>query len=419
MKTFYYTYPNPVDNKNAGIEVRVQSELTENELQLLQKAGLSEYAPLEAWTALGTNNQISYSTHGIFRYFGKFPSTIATHLIMQYSEEKDSIMDPMAGSGTTVLEALFSNRNCKSFDVSPLSILLQKVKTTHIDGEKLNKTLKSICDKYRPLSLDDFNWEPIGIRDINHWFLPETQDSIRGLIYLINSIENENERNFFQMALVSSIRPISRATTQQGRLFLDVVTAKEDGLDTFEKKAQKAILAVDALPVKQTTLEIELHNVCDDFGFKEINDLIIVHPPYFNSYKYSSVNSLELSWMRVNHADVRKSEIREFFKVGKAEKIDIYVSDMKNSLDNIAKTLKINGAMGLMIGDTIIKGEYIQSTKKVIDSFLESNPQIVVEKIVLRVPKYTEASWTASQRRKSDKVGITLNDFIIIFRRCC
>ena len=70
-----------------------------------------------------------------------------------------------------------------------------------------------------------------------------------------------------------------------------------------------------------------------------------------------------------------------------------------------------------MIGDTIIKGEYIQSTKMLIDKFLLRNPQIEVEKMVLRVPKYTEASWTTSQRRTSDKVGIKLNDFIVIFRR--
>ena len=51
--------------------------------------------------------------------------------------------------------------------------------------------------------------------------------------------------------------------------------------------------------------------------------------------------------------------------------------------------------------------------------FKSSNEKelIKIEKIVLRVPKYTEASWSASQRRKSDKVGIQLNDFILIFRR--
>ena len=417
METIFYDYPNPVSNNGAGIEIRPQEEMTDNEMFLLRQAGLDSYAPVEAWTALGTNNQINYATHGVFRYFGKFPSTIGTHLIMQYTQEGDMVMDPMAGSGTTLVESLLSNRNCRSYDVNPLSVLLAKVKVTKIEESKLLTQLEAIRNHYRPLPKDEFDWEPIGIRDIDHWFLPQTQDSLRGLIYLINKIEDKDVKDFFSICLASTIRPVSRATTQQGRLFLDVVTAKEDCLDTFVKRANKAISAVAGLPEKKTALTTENHNADIPFDFGETNDLIIVHPPYFNSYKYSSVNSLELAWMRINHADVRKEEVREFFKVGKAENVVHYVDDMHSTLNNIIRTLKPGGVMGLMIGDSMIKGEYLQATKQVIDAFLADNEDIKVEKVVLRVPKYTEASWTTSQRRKSDKVGITLNDFIIVFRR--
>ena len=413
----YYDYPNPVNNANAGIEIRNERELSEGELFLLKQADLTQYGPLEAWTALGTNKQISYSTHGIFRYFGKFPSTIAAHLIMQYTDENDMIMDPMAGSGTTVLEALLSNRNCRSYDVNPLSILLQKVKVTHISKELLYATLEDIEKRYISLTTEQYDWTPVGIKDIDHWFLPATQDSIRGLMFLINSISDEAVRNFFLVCLAASIRPVSRATTQQGRLFLDVETAKEDCLETFIKKAKKAIPEVASLPEPKVSLKIDCHDASAPFEFEQLNKLIIVHPPYFNSYKYSSVNSLELAWMRVNHAEVRKREVREFFKVGKAEKVSFYIDDMAATLNNVVATLDKGGVMGLMIGDTIIKGEYIKSTQQLIDRFLVANPQLSIEKVVLRVPKYTEASWSTSQRRTSNKVGISLNDFIIIFRR--
>lgn len=417
MEIHYYKYPNTVDNKNAGIEIREEQELTEKEWFLLNQAGLTEYAPLEAWTALGTNSQISYSTHGIFRYFGKFPSTIAAHLIIEYTNEGDIVMDPMAGSGTTALEAKLLNRKCKSYDVNPLSILIQKVKTTHIDEKVLDETLNSIVDNYKPLTIEEFDWQPEGVSNINHWFLPQTQDSLRGLIYLINQIEDNKVKDFFNLCLAATIRPVSRATTQQGRLFLDAATAKEDCLETFVKRAEKAIKAVDSLPKRKGSLVIEEHNAKKPFSSRVKNQLIIIHPPYFNSYRYSSVNSLELAWMRINHADVRKNEVKEFFKVGKAENIERYLQDMKETLDNIVKTLASNGVMALMIGDTIIKGEYLQTTKQLIDLFLADNPTITIEKVIIRVPKYTEASWAASQRRTGGKVGIGLNDFIIVFRR--
>lgn len=417
MKTIFYDYPNPVDNKLAGIEIRKQKELSVGERFLLKQAGIDKYAPLEAWTALGTNSQISYSTHGIFRYFGKFPSTIAAHLIREYTKENDNVMDPMGGSGTTALECLLSNRNCSSYDVNPLSILLAKVKTTKIKKDTLEKTLNLICKNYKPLKQSEYEWQPIGIRNVDHWFLPKTQNSIRGILYQINQISNKDVRDFFTICLAASIRPVSRATTQQGRLFLDVVTAKEDCLETFHKKSVKAIEAVAALPKATTRLKISKHDASESFESGPINKLIIVHPPYFNSYKYSSVNSLELSWMKIDHAIVRKEEVREFFKIGKAENVVYYVDDITKTLNNITQTLRPDGVMGLMIGDTVIKGKYIQATKMLLDRFLSENHNIKIEKIVLRVPKYTEASWSASQRRKSDKVGIQLNDFILIFRR--
>lgn len=417
MKTIFYDYPNPVDNNHAGIDIRKQKELSAGERFLLKQAGIDKYAPLEAWTAVGTNSQISYSTHGIFRYFGKFPSTIAAHLIREYTKENDTVMDPMGGSGTTALECLLSNRNCNSYDVNPLSILLARVKTTKIKKDILEKTLHRICKNYKPMKRTEYEWQPIGIRNVDHWFLPKTQNSIRGILYQINQISNKVVKNFFTICLAASIRPVSRATTQQGRLFLDVATAKEDCLETFNKKAVKAIEAVSMLPKTTIKLKIAKHDASESFKSGPINNLIIVHPPYFNSYKYSSVNSLELSWMQVAPATVRKEEVREFFKVGKAENVIYYIDDMTKTLNNIAQTLLPDGVMGLMIGDTVIKGKYIQATKMLADRFLTENPNIKIEKIVLRVPKYTEASWSASQRRKSDKVGIQLNDFILIFRR--
>ena len=114
---------------------------------------------------------------------------------------------------------------------------------------------------------------------------------------------------------------------------------------------------------------------------------------------------------------MRKGEVREFFKVGKAENVDKYVQDMKRALVNISGTLDVGGVIGMMIGDTVIKGKYIPATRMLIDAFIQEMPNFTVDKVILRVPKYTEASWSASQRRTTDKVGITLNDFIIIFRR--
>lgn len=417
MKKYTFSYNYEIDNQGTGFETKDVSKFSDEELFLLEQADLLNIAKIEAWAAVGNNIRINYSTHGLFRYFGKFPSTVASFLIQKYTNVGDKIMDPMCGSGTTAVEALLMDRECSAYDINPLSVLISKVKTTYIPKETLIKTLDYISSNYKPLSLEEFNWAPVGLRNIDHWFLPKTQDSLRGLIKLINEITDKNVKDFFTVSLASSIRIVSRATSQQGRLFLDVETALEDVLSTFQKRSLRAIDRVSEIPVDNSKIEIKKHNSFDSFPNNEKNKLVICHPPYFNNYKYSSVNSLELAWLKIDHASVRKNEVREFFKVGKPENSEKYIEDMTTIINNLYSTIETNGVLALMIGDTVIKGEYIKVTKPIINNILEIYPKLEIEKVVLRVPKFTEASWASSQRRNSKKIGISLNDFIIIFRK--
>ena len=83
-------------------------------------------------------------------------------------------------------------------------------------------------------------------------------------------------------------------------------------------------------------------------------------------------------------------------------------------LTNINNLLDSNGRLALMIGDTVIKEKYIPVTKMLID---EVSNIFDVELSSLRIPKFTEASWVASQRRKSGNVGINLCDLIVILKK--
>ena len=66
------------NNEKVYLEVRDAQSMTEEEKVLLDLSGLAEFAPVKIWSACGTNQQMAYSTHGAFRYFGKFPPPIAT-----------------------------------------------------------------------------------------------------------------------------------------------------------------------------------------------------------------------------------------------------------------------------------------------------------------------------------------------------
>ncbi len=399
------------------LDIRTKDQMTEIELSMLERAQLNDLGPLEAWTAQGSNHQLAYVTHGFMRFFGKFPPPIASYLIEKYTEEGDTVLDPMGGSGTSAVECLLRNRKCESRDVNPLMLLLQKVKSTKVSSNKILASLEKIAQAYRPLKKDEVDYYPIGLRDASHWFLDDTIDSLNGIKKLIEDEENKDIQDFLYICFLSIVRRVSRATTQQGRLFLDVDTAEKNALPFFIKKAKKLLTKLDELNKPKYKINIKEHNLMDSLGkkYKDKMNLVILHPPYFNSYKYSSVNSLELSWLGVNHADIRPKEVREFFKVGKPEKYINFVADMATALENAYETLKPGAYMGFMMGDTAIKGEYIPVMRETLDKAIL--PNCSIETVALRIPKYTEASWAASQRRKANNVGITLFDFVIVLRK--
>jgi hypothetical protein len=376
----------------------------------LERANLTKFGEVEVWTVLGSNAQINYSTHGIYRYFGKFPAPIASHLISTYTRSGDLVVDPACGSGTTGVEALLLGRKAQLFDVNPLSVLISRVKTRQIDKEALFSAIKRVEKRVSSIEAIPFTTDEI---DLNHWFLPETVKRLSILRQAISSERNSELREFLTMVFASIIRRVSRATTQQGRLFLDVETAEEDVMPFFLKSALKAAERLDALP-SGSDISVEQRSLlASEKPNSKPSNLVIYHPPYFNAYKYTSINSLEMAWLELSRKSTRASEIREFFKVGKPENAATYVEDMVKSLSNIRGLVKKNGVVAMMIGDALLKGQHIDITSKILQQVQD---KFSIEKIALRVPKFTEATWASSQRRAKGNLGITMYDFVVIMR---
>lgn len=400
-----------------NLNVRNKKQLSKDEIKKIELAGLDAFNNLEAWSAIGSNQKLAYSTHNAVRFFGKFPPPIATYLINKYSDKNSFVVDTMGGSGTTAVECLLHERACLNSDINPFMILLAKVKTNKLNEKKIDDIFLKIKKQYGPSSFQKNKNNFSGIKNLDHWFLKETQDSLMGLKKEILKIDNKKYQDFFLVCFLSIIRRVSRATSQQGRLFLDVETAERNVFPFFEKKVLAFKQRVAKLPSKKAKIQIIKHNIKKDTiaKYKNKADLVILHPPYFNSYKYSSVMSLEAFWMGIDHANVRPEEVKEFFKIGKPEKHKIFIEDMIRVLNNSLEVVANGGHLALMIGDAFIKGNYIQIVKPLIESLDKQMYQI--QTIAIRVPKYTEASWASSQRRSGEKLGINLNDFIVVIKK--
>ena len=59
-------------------------------------------------------------------YRGNFAPQIPKNLILRYSQEGDTVLDPMVGSGTTLIETKILNRRGMGLDINPAAVEITK-----------------------------------------------------------------------------------------------------------------------------------------------------------------------------------------------------------------------------------------------------------------------------------------------------
>jgi DNA modification methylase len=72
----------------------------------------------------------AYASHNFHAFPAKFPPQLPKKFIEGLTEPGDVVLDPMMGSGTTILEAFLAGRRGIGFDIDPMALRLCKVKVT-------------------------------------------------------------------------------------------------------------------------------------------------------------------------------------------------------------------------------------------------------------------------------------------------
>ncbi len=85
---------------------------------------MEDYSP-EYTTVWSFPDRGNWATHNP-NYRGNFAPQIPRNIIEMYSEKGDSILDPMVGGGTTLIEAKLLARNALGLDINPEAIQLTK-----------------------------------------------------------------------------------------------------------------------------------------------------------------------------------------------------------------------------------------------------------------------------------------------------
>ncbi len=156
----------------------------------------------------------NYAAHNFHAFPAKFPPQLPGEFIRHLTTTEDIVLDPMSGSGTSILEACLEGRKAIGLDIDPLAILLAKVKTTPLDKREVNRIgqliLKNAVEAVTNSSdelqnLLDGRFDRRTKEFVAYWFAPETQLELMALISEIEKIDNPDIRDFFELIFSSLI----------------------------------------------------------------------------------------------------------------------------------------------------------------------------------------------------------------------
>jgi DNA methylase len=90
--------------------------------------------------------------HRLHPYHGKFIPQLVEVLLERYIPSGGHVLDPFAGSGTTLVQALESGRDATGVEVAAFNCLLMRVKTARYDLEVLAAELREACARIESLA---------------------------------------------------------------------------------------------------------------------------------------------------------------------------------------------------------------------------------------------------------------------------
>jgi DNA modification methylase len=156
----------------------------------------------------------SIRIHNFHSFPAKFPPGIPARMIEELTNPGDVVLDPMCGSGTTMVEAVIANRVAIGYDIDPLSILISKVKTTKYNPAILLEALekityeaaRNIAEK-SPEITEYLNnkWDTQTRKFIDYWFSPDTQEELASLLIEIEKNDDPTVKDFFRLVFSSII----------------------------------------------------------------------------------------------------------------------------------------------------------------------------------------------------------------------
>jgi DNA methylase len=144
--------------------------------------------------------------HRLHPYLGKFIPQLVEALLERHLPAAKNVLDPFAGSGTTLIQSLESGRNAAGVDIAAFNCLLMEVKTRPYNLFTLEHDLR---DAVRRLDAFDGEAPEKPTEYVAAWYAPRAAAE---LLHFRSMIEDYEHADVLRVVLARAARSARRTT---------------------------------------------------------------------------------------------------------------------------------------------------------------------------------------------------------------
>lgn len=245
--------------------------------------------------AQAKRSDTTYITHGFHRYPAKFIPQLARRLIDEHSAPGDMVLDPFCGCGTTLVEAMVTDRPSFGVDINPIAVQISKAKIQHLEPEEVDEFQNHLEDRVKTITA-----EPPDNPRIAYWFKDEQMLDLAKLLVAIQDLPHVDLRMFFLCAFSNILKNCSIWHQKSNKPTRDFKKKPADVMRTFARQVRMMKKGNAAFRKAMQGRDASAIAWCGDsrklpLGNESV-DLMITSPPYVTSYEYADLHQLSMLW---------------------------------------------------------------------------------------------------------------------------
>lgn len=308
-------------------------------------------------------------THGFHAWPARMHWALPAAIFESLGVSGQRVLDPFAGGGTVLVEAMRAGALGTGLDLNPLSSLITEVKCSLRTKREAERFLDEAADVVTA-SLDRVQTrtevKAALTREEAALYNGHVLKELAGLLEEIETVDSVRDRNALTAVFSSLVIKLSKKKADTSDEIVEKRLRKGLASELFIRKADELTRRWEELrehsprnAEEPRLLTGDVRRASDLLGERYRADVVLTSPPYGGTYDYHAHHALRLAWLKLDDRSFERAELgaRRTLRGPDAQaRFDAEVSQM---LTAIRRVVREDAIVILVIGDAEIARQRI------------------------------------------------------------